>query len=202
MQVKSAQRGTNLERVAQSVVHRAVNQGHVVQSDVRAELLAAGLPAKHWKQVIELAHPSLFYQRGRYHYVSPAVSRLRARVRLKQHKDRQIQRAVRQLVRVHRDAQRPDDRRRHERIRFIHPVRVTTDDNVEMRFLTKDICARGMCLLGNRSLKGQKVQVLVPYPGSTNGHHWCFTLHILWSAAICDGIYHQGGVFLEVINVA
>jgi len=52
-----------------------------------------------------------------------------------------------------------------------------------------------MRLIGTRSLLGQKVEVRLPT--STKGESWCFVLRILWTCAVGDELFENGGVFVE-----
>ena len=65
-----------------------------------------------------LAGPALVRRRGRYHFQTAAA------VRLQHEKTRQraIQQAVRQLVRLHRQGARKVERRGQDRLDFIQPV--------------------------------------------------------------------------------
>src|SRR4051794_2539790 len=103
---------TNLQAVADQVVRRAQRQGHVTAQEVREELTQAGHPESLWKDVLALARPSLSYRSGRYHY-APPVS---ARVLDEQSQQRDIHRAVRELVRQHQSAAAGVERRSQDRV--------------------------------------------------------------------------------------
>jgi hypothetical protein len=184
---------TDLQTIANAVVRRAQRQGFVVPREVRQELAGAELPEDLWKEVIALAQPVLNQRQGRYYYVSPVS----ARVEQEKHQQRVIQRAVRQLIRQHQaDASRVE-RRQHDRIDFIQPVKVYTEDHRELTLISRDISTTGLRLIGTRSLLGQKVRVLIPRGEGAEPR--CFLLRIVWTCAIGDEMFENGGTFLEVV---
>jgi hypothetical protein len=179
----------NLQTVAERIVRRARRQGHVIPREVREELTLAGLADSLWKDVLALARPSLLYRQGRYHYSSPESARVR---REKSHREK-IARVVRQLVRSHRTAP-TDDRRKQDRVEFIHPVQVIAAE-AEYTLLTRDLSPAGIRLVGTHPLLGQKVRVVIPATeGSTS---WTFLVHILWTCPIGDDLIENGGTILE-----
>ncbi len=180
-----------LQEVADSLVRRAQRQGFVVPRDIREELKQAGESPSLWKDVLAQARQALSYRRGRYYYVPPVS----ARVRQEQDQQAVIHRAVRQLIRKYRTAASRVERREEDRIDFIQPVKVRTDDGRELTLLSRDLSTSGMRLVGTRSLLGQKVCVLIP---RTEGiGPWCFVVRILWTCAISDELFENGGTFLE-----
>jgi hypothetical protein len=185
---------TNLQGVASAVVRRAQRQGFIVPREVREELQNAGLPADLWNEVISLVGPALSRRQRRYYYSSP-VSAPREKERLQQ---RSIQQAVRQLVKRFRAEARQGERRRHDRIDFIQPVKVVTEDRHELTLLSRDLSSTGLRLISGRSLLGQKVQVTIP--GGDGSSPSGFVVRILWTCAVGDGLFENGGNFLETIN--
>ncbi len=183
---------TDLLGVANNVVHRAQRQGFVIAREIREAVSQAGAPDKEWKEVVSLAGPALNYRRGRYYY-APCVSE---RVRQEQEHQRSVQQAVRQLIQQYKEGARPVERRENDRIDFIQPVKVITHDQREFTVLSRDISTTGIRLIGPRSLLGQKVQILVPRPDNTEP--WCFLTRILWTCAVSDELFENGGAFLEV----
>jgi hypothetical protein len=184
---------TNLQSIATAVVRRAQRQGFVVPREVRQELANGALPEDLWKDVVALAQPALNYHQGRYYYVSPVS----ARVEQEKHQQRVIQRAVRQLIRQHEaDADRVE-RRQHDRIDFIQPVKVYTEDQRELTLLSRDISTTGLRLIGTRSLLGQKVRVLIPRGEEAAPR--CFLVRIVWTCAVGDEMFENRGTFLEVV---
>jgi hypothetical protein len=183
---------SNLQSVADRVVRRAKRQGYVVPSDIRDELSQAGLPDTLWKDVAALAGPSLTYRRGRYYFEAPVS----ARVRQEQVQQRDIQKAIRQIIRRHRAGAGRVERRGQDRIDFIQAVKVITDDGREFTLLSRDLSASGIRLIGTRGLLGQKVRVLIPR--DKQEAPWSFRVRILWTCAIGDDLVENGGTFLEV----
>jgi hypothetical protein len=185
---------TEHRQVVDTVLRRAQRQGYVVPRDVREELTQAGLPDAQWKEILDAARESLHYRQGRYYFIESISPRLH-----EQQSQRQIVfHTVRDLVRRHLAATAANERRELDRIDFLHPVTVTTADNREFRFLTRDLSPTGIRLLGNRSLLGQRVQIhLAP----ANGGRACtFVARILWSCAVGDDLFENGGAFLGMVE--
>jgi hypothetical protein len=186
----------DLQNVANAVVRRAEKQGFVLAREVREQLAEAGLAETLWKDVVKLARPALRYHRGRYHHASVSERVLRD-----QDQQQAVRRVVRQIVRAHRAAARQVERREDSRVEFIQPVKVQTEDGREFTLLSRDLSATGIRLLGTRRLLGQKVRVLVALPGDATarrGQVWSFLVRILWTCAIGDDLFENGGTFIEV----
>src|SRR5262245_36758647 len=183
---------SNLQGVADQVVRRAQSQGSVLAREVREELARAGLAESLWKDVLALARPSLTYRRGRYHYTAP----LSERVRAEQSHQQDIRTAVERLIRRHQAAEAARvERREQGRVDFMLPVKVVTEDNRSLPFLSRDVSATGIRIVGTRRLLGQKVHILVPTPdGATVDFH----ARILWTCPVGDDLIENGGNFLSV----
>lgn len=187
--VLSEFQASSLQDVADAVVQRAQAQGFVRPREIREELTRVGEEPLRWKEVVALARASLSFQHGRYYYASPVSERLR------QAKDHQesIARAAHDLISAYRAASQ-HERRGEERIDFIQPVQVHTEDGRQFTHLTRDLSTSGMRLIGARSLLGQKVRVHIAAP---QGDSWCFELRILWTCAVGDDLFENGGTFLS-----
>jgi len=187
---------SNLQGVADRVVRRAQGQGSVVAKEVREELARDGLNESLWKDVLALARPSLTYRRGRYHYTAPVSERVRAEQSLQQ----DIRSAIERLIRHHQESEAARvERREQGRVDFILPVKVVTEDNRSITFLSRDVSSTGIRLVGTRRLLGQKVRILVPTPdGSTVDFH----ARILWTCPVGDDLIENGGSFLGVASSA
>jgi hypothetical protein len=183
---------TDLQNIAEVVVRRAKRQGYVVPGDIRDELTEAGLPDNLWKDVASLARPSLTYRRGRYYFASPVSER----VRQEQSQQRGIRKAIRQIIRRQRAEAQSIERREQDRIDFIEPVRVITEDGREFTLLSRDLSTSGIRLVGTRRLLGQKVRILIA--GADEQLPWCFRVQVLWTCAIGDDLVENGGTFIEV----
>src|SRR5579883_1480614 len=84
----------NLQGIAELVVRRAQRQGYVIPREVREELTHAGLSEDLWKEVVAVARPALRYRQGRFYYHTPVSARLRE----EQSQQRDVHRAVRELL--------------------------------------------------------------------------------------------------------
>jgi hypothetical protein len=184
---------TDIKEIADAVTRRAQRQGFVIPREIREELTGAGLAPDLWKDVLALAQPSLNYRQGRYYFISG----ISARMEQEQEQQRVIQRAVRQLIRQYKAEAAQIERRQHGRVDFILPVKVQTDDHRELTLLSRDISKTGIRLIGTRSLLGQKVRVLIPRGDGAPPR--CFVVRIVWTCAIGDEMFENGGNFLEVI---
>lgn len=186
----------DLAALADKVVKRARRQGYVLAREVREEMNQAGLEENRWKEVIQQAHESLRYRAGRYYYAAPVSNRVKA----EQSRQASLQRVVRELIRQHQAAEREDERRGADRIDFVHPVQIRTEDGRDMTLLSRDLSASGIRLISSRSLLGQKLCVRIPHPGP--GETSDFRVHILWTCTVGDSLFENGGTFLELANQA
>jgi len=183
----------DLKGVADQVVRRAQRQGYVVQRDVRAELKQAGEPEAMWKDVLALARASLTFRRGRYYFTAP----ISERVRREQTQQHGVRLAVEELLRgAPAEDAGPAERREQDRVDFVQTVAVRTEDGAEFSLLSRDLSAAGIRLVGTRRLLGQKLRVLVPRGGGQRPYD--FLVRILWTCAVGDGLFENGGNFLEV----
>lgn len=189
---------TDLHGIAQTLLHQAEEKGFIVPRDIRAALTAAKLDDDLWKDVLTLLGPALSLRNGRYHFVSPGLARMRARAHQDQRHQRAIQRSVRQLIRQYHKTACEIERRAQARIELVRPVQILTSDNRTLNLLTRDISTTGLRLLGSHQLQGQRIQVWIPPP--TEGRPaFCYSVQMLWSALVADGLYESGGMFLELV---
>jgi hypothetical protein len=184
---------TDLQAAAHAVVRRAERQGFVLPSEIREELAQQRIPKGQWKEIVEISRPTLRYRQGRYYY-QPQVS---PRMRAEQRQQRAIHLTIRRLVRDYKKNHALDERRQQGRIDFIQPVKVRTENQRELAVLSRDLSATGIRLIGTQSLLGQKVEVLFTRP--EGGEACCFLTRILWTCTVGDGLFENGGIFLELV---
>jgi hypothetical protein len=187
---------TALQEVADATVRRAQRQGFILPREIREELSQSHLPEGQWKDVLALARACLRYRQGRYYYRTAVSSRLRE----EQQHQREVRLAVRQLVRQHRATSSAPDRRRQDRADFIEAVTVRLADGRSLAVLSRDLSPTGIRLVGTQSLLGHKLQVFIPRAGSPDP--WCFTARILWTCAVGDGLFENGGTFLGMAEAS
>jgi hypothetical protein len=144
--------------------------------------------------VVALGRGSLTFRRGRYYYTTPVSDR----VRREQTQQRDIQKAVHQLIRQHRAAASEIERREEDRYEFIQPVKVSTDDQREYTLLTRDISPTGIRLIGTRGFLGQKIRVHIPRTDSKTPSS--FLVRVLWTCAISEELFENGGTFIELVD--
>jgi hypothetical protein len=181
-----------LKNINRAVLRRAQKQGHVTEAEIIAELKAAGLPRKLSRDVLAEIRPYVSFQDGRYCYTPPDPSVREERVR-----EQAIRRAVRQLIREHRQSADETDRRREGRVDFIQPAKVEAEDGRVFAVLCRDISPTGIRLIGARGFLGQKVRVTVS--GSESGESVTFLVRILWNCSVGDQLFESGGSFLGMV---
>lgn len=184
---------TNLQGVAELVVRRAQRNGYILPRQVRTVLSEAGLCESLWKDVVSVARPSLTYRQGRYYYTTPVTDR----VRQEQAQQLGIHKAVGEIIRCYRGGLRVE-RREQERLDFMQPVKVRTEDGRECTLLTRDISPTGIRLIGTRRLLGQRINVRIPI--AEGAAAWEFVVRILWTCTLGDDLVENGGNFLEIVD--
>jgi hypothetical protein len=180
----------NLQPVADNVVRRARRLGYVVGRDIREELTHAGLPPAAWRDVVPLT--PLMLRRGRYYFLSAASPGRDQELRRQQ----TIVRAVRRIVRRYRQSCDHHERREEGRFDFVRPATVRTEEGREHKLLSRDLSPAGIRLVGTRRLLGQKVHVLIA--GEEGDPPVSFLVRILWTCAVGDDLFENGGRFLEL----
>jgi hypothetical protein len=183
----------DLQSIADTVVRRAQRQGYVVPREVRAELALSGLPEGRWKDVLELARGSLHYRQGRYYYLDAVSPALRAQ----QSQQQRVAEAVRDVLRRHQAAAAERERRGAERTDYVQSVQARTEDGRQLNLLTRDLSPSGIRLLSSRSLLGQKLHLTLPGSGKAPGPR--LAVRILWTCAVGDELFENGGSFLELL---
>jgi hypothetical protein len=186
---------TNLQGVAELVTRRAQRQGFVVPNEVRQELTQAGVPESMWKDVVALARPALSYRKGRYYYTPPVSDRVRQEMT----QQRDVVKAVRELIRLHKQEAREFDRRGEDRYDFVQTVKVVAEDGREHTLISRDLSSTGIRLIGTHRLLGQKVRVLIPRTGAAEARD--FLVRILWTCAVGEDLVENGGTFIQVNGV-
>jgi hypothetical protein len=185
---------TELQAVAHAVVRRAERQGFVLPSEIRAELAQLSIPKGQWKEVVALSQPALRYRQGRYYY----KAQISPRMREEQRHQRAIHQTIQQLLRQYKKNMAQTERRRQGRTNFVQPVKVRIDKDREIAVLSRDLSEAGIRLIGTQSFLGQKIEVLITPPGGSEP--FCFLTRILWTCTVGDGLFENGGVFLEKLE--
>jgi hypothetical protein len=186
---------TNLQGIADLVIRQAQRQGYVLPRQVRAVLTGVGVDESLWKDVLAVARSALTYRKGRYYYTAPVSDR----VRHEQSRQRDVQQAVRHIIRQYRGTTRVE-RREQDRLAFVQPVKLKTEDGREFTLLSRDLSATGIRLIGTHRFLGQKVRVAIP---ATDGSPaWEFVVRILWTCSVGDDLVENGGAFVEMAEPA
>jgi len=185
----------SLQDIADAMVCRAQRQGYVVARDIRTELKLAGLGEDQWKDVVALAGPALHHRQSRYYHPSA----LRPQLRKEEQQQRVIQRVIRRLLKQQRAAAKQRERRGQERIDFILPVQVRTEGGKTFKLLCRDLSTSGVRILGTRRLLGHKVLLTLPQEEGAQPAPPCKVwVRILWTCAVGDDLFENGGMFLEI----
>lgn len=182
-----------LASVAEGVARKAQRQGYVVPREIRADLAAAGLPEDQWKDVIAQLRSALHYRQGRYYHVAAVSPRLHQ----EQLHQQRVAKAVRDVVREHRDAVKGRERRGQTRYDYVQPVRVRTEDGKEFGLLSRDLSTTGIRLIGTKGLLGAKVRITLTPSG---GKPLTLATRILWTCTVGDDLFENGGAFLQVVE--
>jgi hypothetical protein len=183
-----------IPEIASRVLDRAQHQGYVTRREIRDELRKAGQAEETWRDVLAVLRESLHYRQGRYNYICQFDSRLEQEL-LRQ---RRIHRSVHDVMRRHRARESRLERRRQGRIDFIKPVKARTADGQEFTLLSRDLSLTGIHLLGSRGFLGQKIHVWIP--AGEEDPALCFLVRIVWTAMVGDGLFENGGSFLERVD--
>jgi hypothetical protein len=178
-----------ITEVAEIVGRRAQRQGYVVPRDIRAELQSAGLPDEQWKEVVTHLKSTLNYRQGRYYHVA-AVS---PRVHQEREQQRVIGKFVRNLQKEQKAAEKIRERRGQVRVEYPQPVKVQSEDGKEFTLLGRDMSTSGIRMLGTRRLLGTKVKVTL----TSKEGPLTLWVRILWTCAVGDDLFENGGNFLE-----
>lgn len=186
-------RPVSLLPAVEAVLRRAERQGSISSRQVREELAHLGRNQDLWKEVVRAAGDRLAYRQGRYHYVPP-FSPIRQQ---QECRDQDIHLAVHYLVEQYRKELGRQERREADRFSFIQTVAIRDEDGRESQVLTRDISASGIRLIGTEDLLGRKLQVTIP---TVDGGSRSFVIRILWTCRVADGLYENGGRFLEVVR--
>jgi len=184
----------NMQEVANSLVRRAQRQGWILPSEIREELAHTKIPEAQWKRVMALSRESLHYRHGRYYFQAKASGRLLQERRQKQ----AIEQTIRRLIRQYRKEHNQHERRQEGRIDFIQPVKVRGEDQREFTLLSRDLSETGIRLISPHSFLGQKLWLELPPTEGNNPPR--FAVRILWTCAVGDGLFENGGSFLELVE--
>lgn len=183
----------DLQPSADAVLRLAKRQGFVQARDVRAELRLAGLAEDLWPAVIALIQAALVRKQGRYYHKESFSPRLQ-----KEHaQQRAIQKVISRLIKQHRQRTKGQERRGQTRVDFVQPVKVRTDDGKEWSLLSRDLSTTGVRLLGTKRMLGQKVEL--DLPTGEDAAPCRLRVRILWTCAVGDDLFENGGTFVELL---
>jgi hypothetical protein len=128
------------------------------------------------------------------------VRRAQANPRLQAERQRrEVNTAVKELIRHYKQNHASEERRRQGRIDFLQTVKVRLENNRELTVLSRDLSVDGIRLVGTSSLLGQKIQVLIPRMDEKEP--LALKARILWTCAVGDGLFENGGNFLEIVEL-
>jgi hypothetical protein len=183
----------DMQKVANSLVRRAQRQGWLLPSEIRQELAHTKIPRAKWKRVIALSRECLHYHGGRYYFQPRAGARSSA-----EQQQEAIHQSVRRLIRQYRKEHDQHERRHQPRVDFLQPVKVRGEDDRALTLLSRDLSETGIRLISTRSFLGQKLGIELP--PTEDGKVARFTVRILWTCAVGDELFENGGSFLEMLD--
>jgi hypothetical protein len=111
---------------------------------------------------------------------------------------RVVSTAVKELIRQYKQSHASDERRRQGRVDFLQTVKVRQENDRELNVLSRDLSVDGIRLVGTTSLLGQKIQVFIPRLDQQEP--LILRVRVLWTCAVGDGLFENGGNFLEVVE--
>ena len=106
--------------------------------------------------------------------------------------------SVKEIIRQYRHSHGREERRRLGRVEFIQSVSIGLENGRKLTVLTRDLSCDGIRLVGTSSLLGQRVQVELPQIDSTRP--LCLLMRVLWTCAVGDGLFENGGNFLGIVK--
>jgi hypothetical protein len=185
---------TDLQDIVHAVVRRAQRQGSIHPKEIREELVQQNRPPTQWKEVVALSRPQLRRRDGRYYY-RPTIS---ARLQQEKQHQRVTCHIVRRLIRQYKKLIAQIERREQGRITVVQPVRVRLEDDRELTLLTRDLSPTGIRLIGSQSLLGQRLEI--QFAADDGEPSVRFRVRILWTCTVGDGLFENGGTFLETLE--
>jgi hypothetical protein len=181
----------DMQRVIDAVCRRASQQGFILPNEICAELANAGLPEARWPDVVSLAGCLLTKRDGRYYH--SATNHPSQREKCAQ---RRLQQTVRRIIGDYQVSAR-HERRHRGRIDFVRTVKVESEDSRCVMLITSNLSSSGIRLIGPASLLGQKLRVSLASDEGTTPT--CLFVQIVWSSAVSEGLFENGGAFLGVV---
>ena len=71
------------------------------------------------------------------------------------------------------------------------------EDGRQFTLLSRDLSPAGIRLVGTRRLLGQRVKIVLPQEDGEQP--FTFMVRILWTCAIGDDLFENGGTFQEIL---
>lgn len=120
------------------------------------------------------------------------------RLLAEQRQKRAVHSSVKEVIRHYQQNPARDERRRQGRFEFIQTLKIRLESGRELSVLSRDLSAEGIRLVGTAGLLGQKIQLSLPRgEGKTPLH---LSVRILWTCTVGDGLFENGGTFLEMVS--
>jgi hypothetical protein len=111
---------------------------------------------------------------------------------------KEVNSAVKELIRQFKHSNASEERRRQGRFEFLQTIKVRLENDREFTVLSRDLSVDGIRMVGTSSLLGQKIQVIIPRPNQPEPLK--LRARILWTCAVADGLFENGGNFLELVE--
>src|SRR5436309_886218 len=146
--MRSFMASNTIRRVVDRLIRRAQRHGLIRPAEIRAELTKASLSETAWEEALALAGPALVYHEGCYYPVQSADA-------APDRRQQKIERTLGRLIRRYRVTAARKERRHQNRVDYIQPVEVWTEDGHEMTLLSRDLSLTGIRLISARTLLGE-----------------------------------------------
>jgi hypothetical protein len=186
----------DLQAVAIAVLNRARRQGYVLPREIRGELKEAGHSEGIWKQVVNLIRPSLKYHHGRYYAKVSTLSPLER----EKHHLRHIRTTLHIFLQKQKGKTMEEERRKEDRNSLVCALKIRTESGQELTVLGQDLSSSGFRVITDRSLLGKKIFMFLPPPQEGGALPVVIAARVLWCVEIADGLFKNGGSFLELIS--
>ncbi|MGF1580887.1 MAG: PilZ domain-containing protein [Gemmataceae bacterium] len=111
----------------------------------------------------------------------------------------ELREAIRRLIATQKQREFRVDGRDEERILLSQSVKIRLEDQQEISVLSQDLSPSGIGLVSTRSLLGRKLRLILPTE-TPDCPTITIIVRILWSYAVTEDLYKNGGLFLELVK--
>lgn len=120
------------------------------------------------------------------------------RLQAEQRQKRAVHASVKEIIRQHQHNPARDERRRQGRVEYVQTLKIRLESGRELSVLSRDLSCEGVRLVGTAGLLGQKIHLTLPRGEAKPPLQ--LSVRILWTCTVGDGLFENGGTFLEMIT--